>query len=299
MIYKQIIKRVSLAASILSTTFMALFLIGCSNTPNSNVTNTNANRAMATNTNTSSSTANTNTSTVPTGSAALETREPERYSVTTKMTIQPTGSTPQANIPPLQFSFAKVGVDNRRVSFNLPNPVGEIVYIEKGAFKYLIFPARNQYVELDPNELGFQLGNLLSPATIIERLKERTQYEMMGTETINGRTASKYRFKGAADTRTQAGTVQADSLVYVDQETGLPLRSEVDVMTSNGKGARVITETSSIQTQPEMALFEVPTAMKKVTTAELKQQVQGFVNAVGVFAAYMRQQTGISPTPGK
>jgi hypothetical protein len=120
---------------------------------------------------------------------------------------------------------------------------------------------------------------------------------VVGTETVNGRTATKYRFKGAADTRTQAGTVQADSIIYVDQVTGLPLRSEVDAVLSNGKGAHVTTETSSIQLEPESSLFDVPTGMKKVTTAELKQQVQGFVNAIRVFAAYMRQQTGASATP--
>lgn len=296
MLYRQIIKSFSSATFILSITITALFLVGCSNTGTNTGTNSNASRTTATNTNASSG-ASANSNSSPATAAALETREPENYSVTTRITVQPTGETPQANVPPLEFSFAKIGSDNRRISFNLPNPVGEIIYIEKGALKYLIVPARNQYVELDPDELGFQLGTVLSPASIIERLKQKTQYETMGTETINGRTATKYRFKGAADTRTQAGTVEADSIVYVDQETGLPLRSEVDAMLSTGKGARVITESSAIQLQPEISLFEVPTQMKKVTTAELKQQVQGFVNAMRVFAAYMRQQTGISPTP--
>jgi hypothetical protein len=293
MLYKRIIKNFSSVTFILSITITALFLVGCSNTNTG--TNSNANRTAIANTNTSSATANSNSASA--SSAALETREPDSYSVTTKITVQPTGETPQTNIPPLQFSFAKIGSDNRRISFDLPSPVGEIVYIEKGAFKYLIVPSRNQYVELDPNELGFQLGTVLSPASVIERLKQKTQYETMGTETINGRVATKYRFKGAADTRTQAGTVEADSIVYVDQQTGLPLRSEVDAMLSTGKGARVVTETSSIQLQPEGSLFEVPTQMKKVTTAELKQQVQGFVNAMRVFAAYVRQQTGASPPP--
>src|SRR6185295_2726182 len=111
---------------------------------------------------------------------------------------------------------------------------------------------------------------------------ERTQYERIETETINGRTAIKYRFRGAADTRTQVGTVQADSIVYVDQETGLPLRSEVDTMSSSGAGARVVTEADKIDLVPDPSLFEVPTSMKRVTTAELKEQVQGFVNAIRV-----------------
>ena len=220
---------------------------------------------------------------------ALEAREPDRYSVTTRITIQATGNAPQANVPALQFTFARLAAD-RRISFKLPDPVGEVVYLEKAPLKYLIFPARNQYVELDPAELGFQLGNVMSPASAIERLKERTQYERIGTESVNGRPAIKYRFRGTADTRTQVGTVQADSIVYVDQETGLPLRSEVDTISSSGAGARVLTEADNLQLSPDPSLFEVPLAMKKVTSAELKQQVQGFVNAIRVFASYARQQ---------
>src|SRR2546426_3090710 len=155
---------------------------------------------------------NANTSSAST----LEAREPDTYTVATTITVQPTGNAPQANIPPIQFSFAKLGTD-RRLSFKLPDPVSEVIYLEKSPMKYLIFPARNQYVELDPNELGFQLGDLMSPASAIQRLKEKSQYEQMGTDTLNGRTVVKYRFQGAKDTHTKVGTAQADSMVYVDQ----------------------------------------------------------------------------------
>ncbi|MEK6287480.1 MAG: hypothetical protein AABO57_17190 [Acidobacteriota bacterium] len=260
--------------------------IGCTNT--GTVTTTNSNAAATTNANTAAPTS---------PASALEAREPERYSLTTTITIQPTGNAPQANIPPLQFSFAKLGTD-RRISFKVPDPVGEVIYLEKAPLKYLIFPARNQYVELDPNELGFQLGEVMSPASAIQRLKERAQYEQMGTETVNGRTAIKYRFRGAADTHTKAGTAQADSVVYVDQETGLPVRSEIETTTSSGAGARIVTAAESLQLSPDPSLFEVPTTMKKVTSAELKQQVQGFANTVRVLAAYLRQQAAPTPAAG-
>lgn len=250
---------------------------------------------ITTTTNTNTSPATASAPPVPV-SATLETREPERYSVTNTITIQPTGNSPQANVPPMQFSFARMGTD-RRVSFKLPDPVGEVIYLEKAPLKYLIFPARNQYVELDPNELGFALGDVMSPASAIDRLKKRAQYEQIGTETLNGRTVVKYRFKGAADTHTQAGTAQADSIVYVDQETGLPMRTEIDTATSSGAGARIVTVADSLQFAPEASLFEVPIAMKKVTSAELKQQVQGFVAAARGVATYLRDQVNAPPPP--
>src|SRR5262249_18680250 len=179
----------------------------------------------------------------------------------------------------------------------LPDPIGEVIYLEKAPLKYLIFPARNQYVELDPNELGFQLGHLMSPGALIERLKERGHYEKMGPESVNGRAAVKYRFTGAADTHTQAGTVQADSFVDVDQETGLPIYSDINTASSSGAGARIITKTENIQMTPDSTQFEVPVGMKKISSSELKQQVQSFVDGMRVFANYMRQQAEASPPP--
>ena len=262
----------------------ALAASGCTS-PGTN-TNTTAN--------TNASPANANTSASPSTATTFAPKEPERYSVTNTITIQPTGSSPQANVPPMQFGFAKLGLD-RRVSFKLPEPVGDVIYLEKAPLKYLIFPSRNQYVELDPNELGFALGDVMSPVSAIERLKEKAQYEQLGVETLNGRSAVKYRFKGSADTHTKVGTAQADSIVYIDQETGLPLRSEIDTSSSSGAGARIVTVADSLQFTPDATLFEVPTSMKKVTSAELKQQVQSFVAAVRAVAGYLRQQVNTSP----
>lgn len=264
----------------------AVLSIACNNTgTNSTSTNLNSNSSPAAAANSNAAPSTAASSTAP----ALEAREPESYSVGTTITVQPTGNSPQANIPPLRFTFARAGTD-RRVSFILPAPVGEVVYLEKPTLKYLIFPSKNQYVELDSSELGFPLGQMMSPVSAIERLKERTHYETLGTETVNGRAATKYKFSGAVDTRTKAGVAQADSLLYVDQETGLPVRSEIDTTSSSGAGAKVIVATESLKLTADPTLFEVPTAMKKVSSAELKQQVQGFVTAVRAVAGYMRQQ---------
>jgi len=276
-------KNHSVIAFVVLVGLASIVLLGCTNAGTSTVTNTNSN-----------STPIGNASTTPAPLSPLEAREPETYSVTNTVTIQPTGNSPQANIPPLQFSFAKTGTE-RRVSFKLPDPVGEVIYLEKPPMKYLVFPARNEYVELDPNDLGFQLGEVMSPAAVVQRLKEKTQYEQLGTETINGRTAVKYRLRGAADTRTKVGTAQADSIVYVDQQTGLPLRSEIETTSSSGAGARITTAADNIQFTTDPSFFQVPTTMKKVTTTELKQQVQSFVATVRAVASYLKEQASTPP----
>ena len=286
MSYTEIKKGHSVAACLVIVALAALGLSGCTTTGTNTTTNMNANA--------NSASANANTNSAAAVATTLEAKEPERYSLTTTITIQPTGNSPQANIPPLQFSFARIGTD-RRVSLKLPDPVGEVIYLEKSPLKYLIFPARNQYVELDPNELGFQLGDVMSPASVVARLKERAQYEQAGTEPVNGRAAIKYRFRAAADTHTKVGTAQADSILWVDQETGLPLRSEIETTSSSGAGARIMTVSDNLQLAPDRTLFEVPTAMKKVTSAELKQQVQSFVGTARAVAGFLRQQVNTSP----
>jgi hypothetical protein len=230
-----------------------------------------------------------------TAAGALDAREPESYSTTMTLTGQYVGGQRQGNIPTLQFDFAKMNND-RRWSFNLPQPAGQVTYLEKVGLKYLLLPARNQYVEITPEEMGFQLGSLMTPVAVIERLKSRGQYENLGAEQVNGRTAIKYRFTGAADTRTQAGTIQADSFVYADQQTGLPLRAEINSATTSGATARIVIETRDIQMNPSPSLFEVPANLKKVTTQELKQQVRGFIDAIQIFAEMMRQQQA-TPAP--
>ena len=286
MLYKQPARTSALITVLAAMTSLALFSSGC-------VTG-------GTDTSTRSA-ANANATPAPEPApppAPLVAREPESYSMTETITIQPTGSTPQANIPRLQFTFARMGTD-RRLSFMLPDPIGEVIYLEKSPLKYLIFPARNQYVELDSQELGFQLGDMMSPVSAVERLKARTQYETLGTENIGGRTAVKYRFKASTDTRTDVGTAQADSILYVDQETGLPLRSEIEATSASGAGARIVTATDNLQLSSTPSLFEVPTAMKKVSSTEVKQQVQNFVTGVRVFVDYLRQQQAATPGPAE
>jgi len=83
--------------------------------------------------------ANANKSTPAPTVPPLEAREPDRYSITNTITITPTGTSPQTNIPPLQFSFAKLET-YRRVSFKLPDPVGDVIYLDeqRGGFVELI-----------------------------------------------------------------------------------------------------------------------------------------------------------------
>jgi hypothetical protein len=271
----------------------SLISSGCTASPtNSNVI-MNSNTSVSTNTNTTA-TANMNSNTgTGVSSSAFSAKEPENYSLTMAVSGQGSANNKQGSLPPQNIEFAKMGLD-RRWGINLP-AVGQVAYLEKAGMRYLLLPARNQYVEISPETLGFQLGNAMTPSAIVERLKPHTQYETVGTETINGRTATKYRFVGEADTRTKAGTVQSESYIYMDEATGLPLRADLNFASSSGGQAHGSIETRDISLNPDAKLFEVPATFKKVTTEELKQQVQGFIQFMRLLAPAMTQQAGGTP----
>jgi hypothetical protein len=151
------------------------------------------------------------------------------------------------------------------------------VYLEKSGLKYLVLFERKQYVELTPDALGFQLGSILTPNSIADRLGSR-QYEKLGLEPVNGRTAIKYRLTAAGDT-----SMQIDGVIFVDQETGLPLRSELNTAATATK-SRVIVEVRDVQLNPNPTQFDVPAGMKKVTHQEARQQVESFASALRPFA---------------
>ena len=252
---------------------LACLALGCSETSKG----TNANSAGSTSKSGGNDNANAGSRTASSQSSTIDIKVPERYGVA--MTISTQGTTSEAPAPMLtqQLSLAKVGAD-RRWTFVFPAPLGQIVYLEKSGLKYLVLVERKQYVELTPDALGFQLGSVLTPNSIAERLGSR-QYEKLGLEPVNGRTAIKYRVSRAVDTSTQT-----DGVIFVDQETGLPLRSELNTAATAGAKSRVIVEVRDVQLNPNPAQFDVPAGMKKVTQQEARQQVEGFASAVRPFA---------------
>ena len=269
---------------------MALISFGCTSAP---VANSNSNINANANAN-QSATANSNAAPAD-AQSPFSTREPDRYSIKMIISGEAQVNNQQGNTQ-WEIDFSRMDA-SRRWSVKVPGINQEVIYLERPGLKYLILPARTQYVELTPDALGFPLGSLLTPSAMMERLKSRP-HENLGPEPVNGRPATKYKFAGAANTGTQAGTIQADSIVYIDDETGLPLRADLSAVATSGSNARGVLETRDIHLNPDPALFDVPTGYKKVTAEELKQQIQNFVILLRAIAPYLGQQVTVQPPPG-
>ena len=266
-------------------------------------TDSNANTNVTANANTSPANANANLS--PPTSSAITTREPEKYRATLIISAETEGGQKTIGIPTLSAEVARNG-DDRRVSFKLPDG-SDLIYLEQGGKHIVMAPGRKQYAELTPEATGFQLHKLLTPGQIVSYIEKLKGVERVGDDTMNGRPADKYRYATTANTSTSAGQVNAEAFIYVDKETGLPLRAELYTEASGSvqgvKGAKVVAEMRDISTAVDDSFFQVPAGLNKVPPEQIRAQIDALTNtAAALVQALLRNMnsapaTGASPTP--
>jgi hypothetical protein len=193
--------------------------------------------------------------------------------------------------------------NDRRVEFKLPDG-SPLVYLDHDNRHYVIAPSRKQYAELSKEATGTQLQKLMTPGQIVADLKDKSGVERAGEEQINGRTAEKYRYSTSKQTDTKAGEVKAEAFVFIDKETGLPLRTELNAESSGDvKGvnaARVIAEMRDIKTDTtDASMFEIPTGYAQVAPEKVRQQIDALTNALAAILKAMmsNMRTDSAPSP--
>ena len=248
-------------------------------------TKTSVNTTTNSNMTTSVNSINTNVSNVNTTAASgavIETKEPEQYQATVTLKFETSGMQNSASPPVVTANVARNGAD-RRMEFSLPG--GEkIIYLDRGGKQFIVSPTRKQYAELTKEALGFEIRRLLTPEQIVRQARNLKGVEQVGEEKVNGRDAVRYRYGTTTNTQSKAGTVATESIVLVDKETSLPLRSVTSAQSQDGnvqgvQGLSLLTEMSNIQTTADASLFAEPTDYKKVAPEEIKAQVNTIFSA--------------------
>lgn len=245
------------------------------------------------------SNSNMNVSTTATGNT-VDAKEPDQYQANIKLSIESMGTSQTASLPTLGATVARSG-DDRVMVFNLPTNE-KAIYLDKGGQNYLILPNRKQYAELNKESTGVEIRRLLMPEQIVNQIKGINGVTRAGEETANGRQVVKYTYEAAANTNTQAGTVGTQSVILVDKETGLPLRSETVSKSQNGSnvngitGLRVVTEMTDITATPDTSLFQLPTDYQKIDPETVKAQINLIFNVVAnVIGQAMNTQNQAAP----
>lgn len=268
-----------------------------SNTENGSV---NANSTSAAGNNSNENNLNNNAT-----GATIEAGEPQQYQATVSLKLEAggdnNGGQQMPALPKITAQVARSG-DNRRMEFNMPS--GEkVIYLDLGGKQFIVSPQRKQYGELNKESLGFDVRRLLMPSQIVSQVKAQKGVERVGEEKYEGRDAVKYGYSGVTDTKTKAGNVATQSVIYVDRETGLPLHSETLSESQNGavnglKSLRFVTEMTNLKTDADANLFKEPTDFQKVPPEQIRQQVDLIFNAIASVAAQaLKTQTATNPSP--
>ena len=266
---------------------------GCSRGP---VAETNVNMNVNTNVNANVAPANANAAVAPSTIAA---REPDVYRATLVFSAETEGGEKTLGIPTLSAEVAKNGAD-RRLSFKLPDG-SDLIYLERAGVHYAIAPGRKQYAELTPEATGFQLHKLMTPGQLVGYLDRLQGIQFVGEEQLNGRTALKYRYARTDQTKTSAGEVKTESFIFIDKDTGLPLRAELFSEASGNvqgtRGATVVAEMRDITTNVEPSLFEVPSGLNKVSEQQVRQQVNAISNTIAAVLRTLLTNMNTTPQP--
>lgn len=276
---------------VLVSAAMLITASACSRGP---VAETNVN--MNVNTNANLAPVNANSATAP---STLAAREPETYRATLVFSAETEGGEKTIGIPTLSADVARNGAD-RRLSFKLPDG-SDLIYLERNGMHYAIAPARKQYAELTPEATGFQLHKLMTPGQLVAHLDRLQGIQLVGEEPLAGRNALKYRYARTDETKTSAGEVQTESFIYIDKETGLPLRAELFAEASGNvqgaRGATVVAEMRDISTEVDLSLFEVPPGMNKVSEQQVRQQINAITNTIAAVLRTLLTNMNTAPPP--
>lgn len=262
-------------------------------TVNTNQANTTTNsiNANSNSTSTNSTSANSNSMN---SSAAIEANEPSQYQGTVTLKLEAGGTDKKTELPTISAQVARSG-DNRRMEFALPS--GEkIIYLDLGGKQFVVSPQRKQYAEIDKESVGMDVRRLLTPAQIVSQVKAIKGVQRVGEEMYNGRNAVKYQYSSTTDTKTKAGNVETNSVIYVDKETGLPLHSETSSASTDSSvnginNLRLVTEMSNIQLAADEKLFAEPTEFQKVAPEQIRQQLDVLFKVAGTFIGQVIQNS--------
>lgn len=144
-----------------------------------------------------------------------------------------------------------------------------VVYLELSGERFLLLPDDKIYATADGPTANTPAaaiseapyGPYLHTAPIL------STYENLGTETVNGNTATKY--KVVVNNSNASAVSQSETFIWVDEALGMPVKS----ITRSAAGTRTM-ELSQITLNVDRTLFEIPKDYQKVDMPQLRQRIR-------------------------
>ena len=207
------------------------------------------------------------------------TKEPERYQATRVVRTgesSPGSSDLSAVETRTSTTFIARDGDKRREEYHSRS--GEkIVYLEIPPRRYVLLPSNRTYADLDSVEAATEASELqkeaeISPDRLINEARPETHYQKLGIENLGGRTTTKYRV--TLDQTTNGNIVSRETLVWVDEALGMPIRS-LTRETGHDHSSEVMTELKDMSLDIDQGLFQLPRDYKRVGARLIFARVLG------------------------
>ena len=149
------------------------------------------------------------------------------------------------------------------------SPGKRVVYLELSGERFLLLPDDKIYATVDGPSANTQVDAISEAQSgpYLHTAPIQSTYENLGTETINGNPATKYK---VVVNNSSAGAVsQSETLIWVDEALGMPVKS----ITRSAAGTRTM-ELSQITLNIDRTLFEIPKDYQKVDMPQLRQRIR-------------------------
>ena len=215
------------------------------------------------------------TSTTP----PFSTKEPERYQATMVIKGSIGG---QGNIPGLdalttkEMLVARDG-EKRRIDTELL-PGMKVSYLQLASGRYMLVPSKKVYAEFkagdngDASDPSKNLSSDFSPDKLLNQSLGGAHYEELGKEDVNGRATTKYRVTTTGQTG-EAKNVTTESLIWIDDSLGMPVKSETTLTGGSANGSKYTTELRDLKQDVDSSLFELPPDYKKIDYKDIMREI--------------------------
>lgn len=200
----------------------------------------------------------------------FQTREPERYQWTRVITGTAAGEAGSGNQPATSQSvFMARDGDRRREDYEILQGV-KLTVLRLPEGSYTLYPAKKMYAEIGGAGGGkqSQVPQDFSADKLVNAARNRARYEKLGTEELNGRATTKYR----VTTRSAEGGESLETLVWVDESLGMPIKSESTTKGGAGGESKYTVEYRDIKLEADASLFVLPKDYRKVTQQEIQKE---------------------------
>jgi hypothetical protein len=221
-------------------------------------------------------TANSNAAADETASTPpFSTKEPERYQATVVITSSGGQGSPLGGLANMLNGQKFVARDADKRRFDVEMMGAKVTLLQLPDGYYMLYGPKKLYAEVKPGEgdaLPQNATSDFSPDKLINSATTGARYEKLGTEDVNGRATTKYRVTAKGSTG-EAKDVTTESIVWVDEILGMPIKTETTSTGSGANNTKVTTELRDISLDVDPKLFVLPADYKKVELKDIQVQI--------------------------